>query len=605
MRQYSKIAHWREGPDVYLETRCAEIERGNMRSTRKANDGIGMEWKQADLHVHTPGSAEYLETGMTYLDILRRAEERGLDIIAFTDHNTVRGYAEMLREIEELVLLERLNRLQGQEKTRLAEYRRLRGKIVVLPGVEFTATLGFHILAIFSESTTVREIEHLLLRLNVPPAKLDDGSTEVGATTDVLTAYREMALAGALVIAAHANSTHGVAMQGFDFGGQTKIAYTQDSNLHALEVTDLENGRRRNTASFYNGSKPEYPRRMHCIQGSDAHRVTADLKDKRLLGVADRVTELLLPEVSFAAIKELFLGDDFARTRPYRAKQPFDHVTAARQEGPNIVQSFYETATRTGGRLHAVVCDVVAFANTNGGTIFIGAGPQSKTPLAGVDKPEDVIAALKSEIQRKVTPPVEVTIDALESQGKKVLRVTVPKGTDIPYAVEGTKIYVRQESETSLALRDEIVQLSRRAQEKKPQPAPAPEAAAEKTAGPEEEPLFRIAPPRTGVEIVQSEERKGTIYHALMDLRNGNVVNNVSRKSARRLWRSAIIQHEEAPVAGDKINWLGEIGLWKVYGAGGRKRYNLVQRDRTGRIHYYYGVSEDGFHGEWRQFLKE
>ncbi len=578
-----------------------------MKSTKKEVSAGQMEWKKADLHIHTPASADYQEPNVTYLDILRRAEERGLDIIAFTDHNTVRGYASMLQEIESLELLERLNRLQPAEKAQLEEYRRLLKKILVLPGVEFTATLGFHILAIFPEDATVREIEHLLLRLNVPADKLDDGSTEVGATSDVLTAYREMARAGALVIAAHANSAHGVAMQGFDFGGQTKIAYTQDPNLHALEVTDLESGRRRNTASFYSGSKPEYPRRMHCIQGSDAHRLTADPKDKRLLGVGDRITELLLPETTFAAIKELFLGDDFARTRPYRpAKQPFDHVMAARQEGPNIVQSFFESAARKGGRLHAIVCDVVAFANTNGGTIFIGVSPNAKTPPVGVDKPEEVAATLRAEIQRKVAPPVDVTIDTLESQGKKIIRVSVPRGTDIPYSVEGTQIYVRHESETSLALRDEVIQLVKRALEEKALP-PAPEAAeAEPTAaGEEEEPLFRIAPPRTGVEIVESEERKGTIYHSLKDLRNGNVVTNVSRKSARRLWRSAITQHEDAPVAGDKIIWKGDIGLWKVYGSGSRRRYNLVQRDRTGRIHYYYGVSEDGFHGEWRQFLKK
>ncbi len=577
-----------------------------MRRKKRSNGRVKMEWKKVDLHVHTPASADYLDPEVTYLDILRRAEERGLDVIAFTDHNTVRGYATMLDEIEELELLERLKRLKPPEKSRLAEYRRLRDRVLVLPGVEFTATLGFHILAIFSETTTVREIEHLLLRLNVPPEKLDKGSTEVGATADVLTAYREMAQAGALVIAAHANSSHGVAMQNLDFGGQTKIAYTQDSNLHALEVTDLESGKRRSTASFYNGSKPEYPRRMHCIQGSDAHRLIGVPGDKQALGLGDRVTELLLPEVSFAAIRALFLGDDFARTRPYRpAKQPFDHVMAARQEGPNIVQSFFERASRKGGRLHAVVCDVVAFANTNGGTIFIGVSPNLKTLPVGVEKPEEVVAMLKAEIQNKVTPPIDVTIDVLETQGKKVLRVTVPRGTEIPYTVEGTRIYIRQESETSLALRDEIVQLVERALKKTPEPPVEKETEVGETTVEEKETLFRIAPPRTGVEIVSSEERKGNVYHTLRDLRNRNVVTNVTRQSARRLWRSAITQHEEAPVAGDKITWHGDIGLWKVYRSGRRNRYNLVQRDRNGKIHYYYGVSEDGFHGEWRQFLKE
>jgi len=39
---------------------------------------------------------------------------------------------------------------------------------------------------------------------------------------------------------------------------------------------------------------------------------------------ATRVTEVLLPQVSFKALKELFLSKDFARSRPYRPTQaPF------------------------------------------------------------------------------------------------------------------------------------------------------------------------------------------------------------------------------------------------------------------------------------------
>jgi hypothetical protein len=348
-----------------------------------------MEWRKVDLHLHTPASSLcYADHRAGYLQILQKAEERDLDIIAFTDHNTVSGYAAMRSRVAALEMLEQLGRLLPEEKQELAEYRRLLGKILVLPGFEFTATLGFHVLGIFPEQTSVRELEHILLTLRIPPDKLDLGSSEVGATVDALTAYRIMAEAGGLVIAAHANSTHGVAMLGYDFGGQTKISYTQDSNLHALEVTDLDSNRRRNTASFFSGAKPEYPRQMHCIQGSDAHSLTHDQKDKNILGVGDRITEVLLPEVSFAALKEVFLQDDFARTRPYRpqATKPFDHIQAAREQGANIVQSFHESASRQRGRLKAILRDVVAFANTNGGTIYVGASANTKVPIAGVPR---------------------------------------------------------------------------------------------------------------------------------------------------------------------------------------------------------------------------
>ena len=69
------------------------------------------QWKILDLHLHTKASGDYQQPEVSYLDILQRAEARGLDIIAFTDHNTVAGYREMQEEIDQLELLEKLNRL--------------------------------------------------------------------------------------------------------------------------------------------------------------------------------------------------------------------------------------------------------------------------------------------------------------------------------------------------------------------------------------------------------------------------------------------------------------------------------------------------------------
>jgi len=549
-----------------------------------------------DLHVHTPASGDFKQNKVTTLQILQRAEERGLDIIAITDHNTVAGIGAVRTRIEELTLLERLDRLNKEERLELDEYRRLGNKLLILPGFEFTATLGFHILGLFAPETSVRELEHILLDLRIPPDKLDEGSMEVGATVDVITAYRIMAEAGGLVIAAHANSTHGVAMRGFDFGGQTKIAYTQDPNLHALEVTDLERTGRRTTASFYDGSKPEYPRRMHCIQGSDSHRLDGDPNDKHGLGVADRVTEIQLDEVSFEAIKAVFLGTDFTRTRPYRPSEPsFDYVRVAQDSGPSIVQSFHERMARQGGYLNAILRDVVAFANTNGGTLYVGVSARSKKAPLGVDNPAQAKRTLTTEIDRAVVPPIDVDVDVLESHGKHVLRLAVPLGDSPPYALQGTDIYVRQESDTSRALRDEIVQLARRT-------AVVPEG----EEPPEHElsvPL--ITHPRTGVEIVEVVERKGTKYYTLKDLRNGNVVQNVTRRSARKLWNYAISEFEDNPVDLGKVEWRGSIGLWKGYRRAGRQRYDMLQRDGDGTVHYYYGVTEDGIHGQWRQFVEE
>lgn len=544
-----------------------------------------------DLHLHTPASSDYEQPGVDYLDILKRAEERGVDIQAFTDHNTVAGYRAMQEEIQQLEWLESAQRLQKKEKDRLTEYRRLLDRILVLPGIEFTATFGFHILGIFAPETPIRSIEHLLIALKVPVRELDSGATEIGATSDVLTAYEMIDEAGGLVVAAHANSTHGVAMRGIGFGGQTKIAWTQDPHLHALEVTDLEKRGRRTTAKFYDGSKPEYPRRMHCIQGTDAHRLDTDPQHPERLGVGERLTEIRLKERTFEALRKALQGNDFSVTRPARSitVTPYDHVGEAREAGNTIVQAFHESATRRGGRLYAVLADVVAFANTNGGTVYVGASSNAKNPLVGVEDPKQVTQLLRHDLEAKVTPPLEVTIDVQESGGRKLVRIQTPQGKDPPYVIDGSKIYVRNEGETNLAVRDEIVELVKRALATRPQKAVAVQAPDTLT----------VQPPRTGVEISAVVERKGQRFYTMCDLRKGSRVQNVTRASARRLWHYAIVEAENTTITEGDVQWHGDIGLVKSYKQSGHRRYDLAQRS-NGKIRVYYGVSEEGLHGEWR-----
>jgi len=573
--------------------------------SKRKGRGSSKHWHLIDLHLHTPASSDYEQPDISYLDILRRSKEADLEIIAFTDHNTIAGHRHMQEEINQLELLEKLGRLTDEERSRIKEYRDLLAKVLVLPAFEFTATFGFHILAVFSPTKDVREIEHLLLSMNIAADQLDIGSSNVGATVDVLTAYQMINSAGGLIIAAHANSTNGIAMRGFPMGGQTKIAYTQDPNLHALEVTDLEQRGRRSTAAFFSGIKPEYPRRMHCIQGSDSHRLRIDPKNNKHLGVGDRATEVLLPEVSFEALKDLFQSNDFARSRPHRraSKEVFDFVVQAREAGPSIVQDFHDNMSVRGGRLYAVISNVCAFANTNGGTLYIGVSASSETPPTGVANPNQAVKRLEREISNRISPPLKCQVDTQKSQGKTMLRVLVPRGDDPPYAVDDNKIYVRGEAETALAVRDEIVRLVMGGIPvvKAPAPALAPMPVASEEVAPED---VGVLPPRTGVEIAAVEERNGVKYYSMRDLRNGNVVKNVTQSSARRLWHYAISQHSDLPedLTTAEISWQGDLGLLRLQRRGKLKRFDMVQKTAQG-IRIFFGVTDDGIHGDWKSLV--
>lgn len=569
------------------------------------------QWITIDLHIHTAASSDHQQPETTFLEIIQRAELRGLNIISFTDHNTIAGYRTMRDEVNQLELLEKLNRLLPEEKNRLSEYRRLFNKILILPGIEFTATFGFHILGIFSPTTPVRDIEHLLLDLKIPGHLLDDGSATVGATVDVLTAYKKIRDAGGIVIAAHANSSNGVAMRGFNFGGQTKIAYTQDESLGALEVTDLEASASHSTATFFNGTKPEYPRRMHCIQGSDAHRLTADPNRKKNLGIGDRATDVLLPEVSFNALRDLFSSNDFLRTRPHRLKEEpaFDFIRASQEEGANIIQDFHETMTVRGGKLYNIIADICAFANTNGGTLYIGTSADPHKGPIGIADPEQNKNLLEKEISKRISPVLTCHLDIQETNGKKIIRVIIPRGDDPPYAVEDNKIYVRSEAETGLAVRDEIVGLVTRGKNRQLSAHIEPEV--DLSAEPKlvEEPE-QIKPdeftPRTGVEVANVEERQGTRYFTMRDLRNGSVVKNVTQRSARRLWHYAISRYLELETGFDSRSayWNGDFGLLKRYHQGKTPTFDLVQRLPHG-YRFFFGVTPNGIHGYWKAITDE
>jgi hypothetical protein len=269
----------------------------------------------------------------------------------------------------------------------------------------------------------------------------------------------------------------------------------------------------------------------------------------------------------------------------------------------------------------------VAFANTNGGTIYVGVGARSGPPT-GVEAVEETIGELKSEIEAKVTPFLDVDIDSLESQGRNVVRIEVPEGQDKPYCLDGSRLYLRHESETAVAVRDEMVQLIHKvllergelaeaapAEKEKPGPRPSRRAkvdkgkpevpVAEKAEQAEvpESPDGTVPPPTIGVQIVNVQERGDKRYYTIKDLRNGNTVHNVTLKSARRLWRYAISQHEQRPPDADAVEWKGNVGLLRSEKRAGKRRYDFVQRMPDGALEVYYGVTEQGCEEPWRQFL--
>lgn len=100
--------------------------------------------------------------------------------------------------------------------------------------------------------------------------------------------------------------------------------------------------------------------------------------------------------------------------------------------------------------------EVIAFANSHGGTIYIGV--QDDGSVIGIDNADETLLRLNNMVRDSIKPDVTMFVRYAVQQieGKAVLSVAVQKGTDRPYylASKGLKpsgVYVRNGSSTDPA----------------------------------------------------------------------------------------------------------------------------------------------------------
>jgi hypothetical protein len=556
----------------------------------------GHRWMRADLHIHTPASEDYAEPHTTYLEILQEAERRELDIIAFTDHNTVHGYEQMRQEIDFLQTLERAQRLTEDEQLRLNEYRRLLHKITALPGFEFTSHFGAHILGLFAPDRPISLIEATLLQLGVQPDLLKRGACSVPDTRHVTDAYEIITRAGGMVIAAHANGPNGVISETLRMGtsGQARIAATQHPALHALEFVNFYTDHEKFTSpGFYNGKTEHYERRMFCIQGSDAHRLrrttAGDGNGWHRHGIGDRYVELLLSENSFAALKALLSSQEFDRVRVPKRDQKQWEVDTLRGGAPSERQILREG---TPEQVEHLWCDVAALANLGGGVLIVGVEKDGAS-VTGVARPDQVSEMLRRHVHEQIVPQPYLTMELMNYEGHDLIRVEVRAPDHPPYMGRDGVIYMRRDGETAPADRGEVIQLCRR-------------ALAEGALSPLDNGQD-LELPRSGMEIVGAQKRGGVWLYEVRDLRT---TAGVTRDRAQGLWAYAISRYEDLRDGKidiqSQVKWRGRLGLWRAYRQGNRTKYDLVHRDANGVIgHVFFGVSDWGLGEGWQALLGE
>lgn len=206
------------------------------------------EYIPVDLHVHTPASNCYKRNCENieeeYISLIKMYVEKGVKVIAITDHNTVKGYKEIKRIEGEIVNRVKYWRELGDiellhEKLEEEENKaELFSRILILPGVEFEAFPGIHILLIFNPEgeNIIKQIEKFLSDNGYP----DDaqGKERVDVTSvSAVEIIEEAASLGGLTIAAHIDSDKGAMEKLKDSG---RVRFFKSNSLHGVQVVKPE-----------------------------------------------------------------------------------------------------------------------------------------------------------------------------------------------------------------------------------------------------------------------------------------------------------------------------------------------------------------------------
>ena len=105
--------------------------------------------------------------------------------------------------------------------------------------------------------------------------------------------------------------------------------------------------------------------------------------------------------------------------------------------------------------------EIVSFANTNGGTIYIGV--HDNGTIVGVDHADFVIQQIANSIRDSIRPDISMftSIELLKDENKSYIKVTVNSGTKKPYylsdkGLKPTGVYVRSGTTSAPASEDTI-----------------------------------------------------------------------------------------------------------------------------------------------------
>ena len=133
------------------------------------------------------------------------------------------------------------------------------------------------------------------------------------------------------------------------------------------------------------------------------------------------------------------------------------HLAALLLQGENNAVEFKSTAVTA----DSIAKEIVAFANTLGGSILIGV--EDNGHVSGVNNPSQVEEWVTNICRQNVIPPLQVLIHVEKQDDLSVIHIEVPKGKDKPYQTNKNQYLVRVGSTNRTASPQELSRLFQQA----------------------------------------------------------------------------------------------------------------------------------------------
>ncbi len=231
---------------------------------------------KADLHIHTPASKCYKgkKDDAEYLRIIEKAEEKGLKIIAITDHNSIEGYEKLIEQKERIQAeVDGLKKVSDSKEAKkiIKEDEKILNifsSILILPGIEFEVNNGVHMLVIFSPETDITTIKDILKNGGFD-AESFGKEDDVFSKWSLFDFYNESVKYDCLILDAHTDSNKGIYNTIKE--GTTRIhAFTDKALAGICYKSEKQKSNIRNLflQPSYKRSNP-----VAFLKSSDAHKI--------------------------------------------------------------------------------------------------------------------------------------------------------------------------------------------------------------------------------------------------------------------------------------------------------------------------------------------